>query len=70
VDGNLSKCREIVWIDLGSATGQAQLCRMDCVKSFKSKAGYEFGLHINAPTVKDAPHCLSTAENHVPATVR
>lgn len=38
-DNDLSKCREIVWIDLGTTVNRDVVCRMSCVSSFTSRGG-------------------------------
>lgn len=51
------KCYDVRHIDLGYVFHKPLLCKMECVKRYKSKDGYQFGLYLNSVTPKDAPRC-------------
>lgn len=55
------KCYDVRYIDLGYAYHKPLLCKMDCVKRYKSKDGYQFALYLNSVTPKDAPRCSDAA---------
>lgn len=60
-------CRDVRFIQLGYAVSQTLICKMQCVKGYKSKNGYGFGLYLNSFTPKDAPRCMTStvAENNL-----
>lgn len=54
-DAVKKQCRDRKFIHLGHANSEPLLCRISCVKNYKSRDGYEFGLYLRGVTVKDAP---------------
>ena len=54
-DSVTKQCRDTKFIHLGIAYSKPLLCHISCIKNYKSRDGYEFGLYLRGVTAKDAP---------------